>query len=91
MATVVFTVATQKQTFPAGTVDTPFVFVVSDSTGAQVATATSDAPTASVVLDVPGNYTVAVTKNAVSVSTAFTIAPTEVTLEVPVSITATPA
>lgn len=89
MTTINVATVTQAQDFPVGTVDTMFDFVLVDSTGATVGTASSANGTAVFENVAPGVYTVTGTKNGVSASASVTVVAPSVALQVPQSITVT--
>lgn len=78
-------VQTVVQSFPLGTVDTPFVYVVTKD-GATVDSKSVEDTLVQFVWEA-GNYVVTVTKNDVSASASFTIAPEDVKLNVPTTVT----
>jgi hypothetical protein len=79
---VTVSVVTKAQSFPVGTVEESFHFVVSDATGV-VFDVVSPSPSATFSAVADGDYTVVVTKNGVSASGSFSITPTEVVIQVP--------
>jgi len=90
MTTINVAVITKIQSFPAGTVDTQFMFVLLDSAGNQVAVQNLDTGAASFANVSPGTYTVNVTKNGVtSSSSPIPIIAPPVNLTVPDAVNVT--
>jgi len=89
MTTVNIVTVTKAQDFPAGTVDTPFTIILVDASGTTVDSASSADGTASFSPVAPGDYTVNVSKNGVSVSSPVSVPQPLVSLQVPVSVTVT--
>jgi hypothetical protein len=82
-------VQTVAQSFPVGTVDTLYGYVVVLATGGEpVATKESTETSAQFTLDA-GDYVVTVTKNGVAASAAFTVAVDTVSLNVPATVVVT--
>lgn len=89
MAIVNVVTVTGPQAFPAGTVDTTYVITLAQTDATVIGSVESTDGTA-VFNDVaPGDYVVTGVKNGVSVSANVTVPVSDVTLQVPVSLTVT--
>jgi hypothetical protein len=81
--TVIVTVVTKKQVFPLGTVEEPFHYVLENKIDGSKTDFLSTNPSASFP-DIPeGDHTVTVSKQGFTATADFTIAPTEVVINVP--------
>jgi hypothetical protein len=86
---VTLVVATVAQEFPAGTVDTPFTFTITDPSGTVKESTSTSATTFTFSNIADGSYIAVVAKNGVSVNQTFTVVTPNVSLQVPASITVT--
>lgn len=91
MTTINVVTTTVDQTFPVGTVDTPFTVSLVGADGVAVESATvGDDGTASFPNVAAGTYTVTGVKNGVTVTSSPVVVPEPtLTLKVPASITVT--
>ena len=85
------TVSTKIQVFPAGTVDSPFTFTLTNASGSVVATLDT-AETSAVFNDVTaGDFVITVTKNGISASATVSIPEDAVKIQVPDTLVITVA
>lgn len=89
---VIVTVVTVAQSFPAGTVDTPYAYVITDTNGVTQESLSDPGTTVTFANMVDGSYVVNVTKNGVTATAGFTVVtppPADVSLQVPATVSVT--